>query len=219
MDAKQTVKYVAFHQVLATLAAVVGLGIVGVGAWLGFGDAAQIVLSDAPQNWGDAVAAANPTTFVALAVVGVIVWQVGKTVALVVTIGKVADAVGGGGGGADAEAVKRAVLSDVDDRISSVESDVKRHEQALSDAERASSGAGAGRASGQSASASGESGGRRSRRRGSKSEDASTGDGASSSGGASTDAAGGRESNRKSNRRASRSSESGSTDGGDGSAN
>jgi hypothetical protein len=217
MDAKQTVKYVAFHQVLATLAAVVGLGIVGVGAWLGFGDAARIVLRDAPQNWGDAVAAANPTTFVALAVVGVVVWQVGKTVALVVTIGRVADAAGTGGG-ADAAEVKRAVLSDVDDRISSVESDVKRHEQALSDADRASSGGGASRASGERASASTESGGRRSRRRGS-SDAASSGESASSSGGESADAAGGRESNRKSNRRASRSSESGSTDGGDGSAN
>ena len=218
MDAKQTVKYVAFHQVLATLAAVVGLGIVGVGAWLGFGDATQIVLRDAPQNWGDAVAAANPTTFVALAVVGVIVWQVGKTVALVVTIGKVADAVGGGGGGADAESVKRAVLSDVDDRISSVESDVKRHEEALSADERASSGGSAGRASGQSASASGESGGRRSRRRGATSEDASSGESASSTREESTDASSGRESNRKSNRRASRATDdpgsaTGSSDG------
>ncbi|WP_227131621.1 hypothetical protein [Halorubellus salinus] len=206
MDAKQTVKYVAFHQVLATLAAVVGLGIVGVGAWLGFGDATQIVLSDAPQNWGDAVAAANPTTFVALAVVGVIVWQVGKTVALVVTIGKVADAAGGGGG-ADAESVKRAVLSDVDDRISSVESDVKRHEERISKAQSAS------KAESASASADGES--RRSRRRsaGSSGSESSGTEDAGSGGDAAGDGRS-RQSNRKSNRRASRSSDDrGSSDG------
>lgn len=213
MDAKQTVKYVAFHQVLATLAAVVGLGIVGVGAWLGFGDAASIVLRDAPQNWGDAVAAANPTTFLALAVVGVVVWQVGKTVALVVTIGKVADATGGGGG-ADAAEVKREVMSDVDDRISSVESDVKRHEEAISAAsEDASS---RGRAStGESASAGGDGSGRRSRRRSSSSGGES---GSTSAGGDDANGGSGRESNRKSNRRASRSTDDRAA-GGDESAN
>jgi hypothetical protein len=208
MDAKQTVKYVAFHQVLATAAAVVGLGIVGVGAWLGFGDAAQIVLSDAPQNWGDAVAAADPTTFAVLAVVGVLVWQVGKTLALVSTVGRVADASAGGGDGPDPVEVKRAVMSDVNERISSVESDVKRHEEVISQASSESSEAGSGAGSGES---------RRSRRRGSAAtESARNGDDAAPTDGdgASTD----RESNRRSNRRASRSDESrGADSGGDGS--
>jgi len=208
MDAKQTVKYVAFHQVLATLAAVVGLGIVGVGAWLGFGDAARIVLNDAPQNWGDAVAAADPTTFAALAVVGVLVWQVGKTLALVVTVGRVAAGTGGGDGGPDPAEVERAVMSEVNDRIASVESDVKRHEEAISQASSRSRAASAGGGEGES---------RRSRRRGSAAteggrdgdETSSKGDGASerSADGDAAGGSGGRSSKRKSNRRASRASE------------
>lgn len=208
MDAKQTVKYVAFHQVLATAAAVVGLGIVSVGAWLGFGDAARIVLNDAPQNWGDAVAAADPTTFAFLAVVGVLVWQVGKTLALVSTVGRVAAASGGGGSGEpDPAEVKRAVMSDVNDRISSVESDVKRHEEAISQASSQSGG---------SSAAATEGGSRRSRRRGSAAtEEGRDGDATGSSDGD----AGGRESNRKSNRRASRASESRDSDAGGEDAN
>lgn len=209
MDAKQTVKYVAFHQVLATAAAVVGLGIVSVGAWLGFGDAARIVLNDAPQNWGDAVAAADPTTFAFLAVVGVLVWQVGKTLALVSTVGRVAAASAGGGGSGepDPAEVKRAVMSDVNDRISSVESDVKRHEEAISQASSQSGG---------SSAAATEGGSRRSRRRGSAAtEEGRDGDATGSSDGD----AGGRESNRKSNRRASRASESRDSDAGGEDAN
>lgn len=213
MDAKQTVKYVAVHQLLATLAAVVGLGIVGVGAWLGFGDAARIVLRDAPQNWGDAVAAADPATFAVLAVVGVLVWQVGKTLALVSTVGRVADASGAGGGSGDVDAaqVKRAVMSDVNDRISSVESDVKRHEEAISQASSRSDGA--------SASA-GERGSRRSRRRGSEAtENGRSSEAAGSSDGDAPGDASGRASNRKSNRRASRASESRESESSDEDAN
>jgi len=190
MDGKQTVKYVALYQVLATLAAVVGLGIVGLGVSLGLGDAIAIVLNDAPQNWDETVAAANPMLFGVLAVVGVAVWQVGKSLALVVTIGKVATAEGGAGGGGelDAAAVKREVLSDVDDRISGIESDVKRHEKRISQASSASSGS--------EASESAASN-RRSRRRG----------GESASAGGDADASGGDgESNRRSNRRSSRNS-------------
>jgi len=190
MDGKQTVKYVALYQVLATLAAVVGLGIVGLGVSLGLGDAITIVLNDAPQNWDEAVAAANPMLFGVLAVVGVAVWQVGKSLALVVTIGKVAAVASGAGGGGelDAAAVKREVLSDVDDRISGIESDVKRHEKRISQASSASSGS--------EASESAASN-RRSRRRG----------GESASAGGDADASGGDgESNRRSNRRSSRNS-------------
>jgi hypothetical protein len=211
MDVKQTVKYVAFHQVLATAAAVVGLGIIGVGAWLGFSDAAQIVLNDAPQNWGDAVAAADPTTFAVLAVVGVLVWQVGKTLALVATVGRVAADTGGGDSGVSPAEVKRAVLSDVNDRISSVESDVKRHEEAISKAASRSNDASAGAS---------ESASRRSQRRGTGStEDGRGGDGASSTDGDGAGESGGRESNRKSNRRTSRASKRRESDAGDEDAN
>jgi hypothetical protein len=202
MDAKETAKYVAVHQLLATLAAVVGLGIVGVGVWLGFGDAWAIASERLPADFERVVNAVNPAPFAALTVVGVVVWQVGKTLALVSTVGRVADASGAGGGSGDVDAadVKRAVMSDVNDRISSVESDVKRHEEAISQASSRSDGA--------SASAE-ERGSRRSRRRGSAAtEDGRSSEGAGSSDGDGSGDAGGRASNRKSNRRASRASES-----------
>jgi|AntRauTorcE11898_2_1112593.scaffolds.fasta_scaffold03390_3 hypothetical protein len=223
MDAKQTVKYVAVHQLLATTATVVGLGIVGVGAWLGFGDAARIVLNDAPQNWGDAVAAADPTTFAVFAVVGVLVWQVGKTLALVATVRKAAPGTASDDG-PDAAAVKRAVMNDVNDRISAVESDVKRHEDAISQASSASSEGSAG---------AGDGGSRRSRRRGSATTERASEDeesaaterasesekSAASNGGDAATGRGSRESNRKSNRRASRASESRESSSGDDDAN
>ncbi|NHN42411.1 hypothetical protein G9C85_12355 [Halorubellus sp. JP-L1] len=195
MDGKQTVKYVALYQVLATLATVVGLGIVGLGVSMGFGETIAIVLNDAPQNWGDAIAAANPTVFGILAVVGVLVWQVGKSLALVFTIGKVAEGSAGTAGGADvdAAAVKREVLSDVDDRLSGIESDVKRHENRISQASSASP-----KGSSRSDESEDDASNRRSRRRASESASA-TGDDADAS---SDDA----ESNRRSNRRSSRSS-------------
>lgn len=189
MDGKQTLKYLGYYQVLATLAAVVGVALVGLGVQMGFGDSIAIVMQDAPKNWGDAVDAAQPGTFLALSVVGVLVWQLGKAAALVLTMGKVADAAASGGGASDAEQVRSAVMSEVDERLAPLESDVKEHERQLEQAtssggssagSAASAGGSAASAGGSSASggdggASGggsDDGGRRSRRRGSGSSDA-----------------------------------------------
>lgn len=168
MDGKQTLKYLAFYQVLATLSLVVGVALVGLGVQMGFGDSITIIMQDAPKNWGDAVSAAQPGVFAAMAVAGVLVWQVGKTLALVLTMGKVADAAGGGDA-SDAEQIRSAVMSDVEDRIAPLASDVKDHEQRLaaatSDGDDGSS-ASSGRAGDGS-----DDGGRRSRRRGAGPDD------------------------------------------------
>jgi len=220
MDGKQTLKYLGFYQVLATLSALVGLALVGLGVQMGFGDSIAIVMQDAPKNWGDAVGAADPGTFAAMAVLGVLVWQLGKAAALVVTMGKVADAAATGGGASDAEQVRSAVMSEVDERIAPLESDVKDHERKLS---AATTGGGA-ESGGRSGSGS-ESGGTS----GSGSESARAGDGsaASAGGGSAGGSDGGRQSRRRgagssddgasSNRRATPGDSGGDADGGDGS--
>jgi|GEM_PF-1198004 cobalamin biosynthesis Mg chelatase CobN len=220
MDGKTTIKYVAFYQLLAAVAAILGFALVGLGVMMGFGESIDIVMNEAPQDWENAVDAAQPVTFAALAVVGVLVWQLGKTVALVVTIGKVS-AASDGAGGADVERVESTVMDRVNDRISGVEADVKEHEQKLASASDGSS------AGGVSSTAS--SGNRRSRRRGGAAtgDDASTASSSASGSGSASDADGasdaestspsdesstsdsgsassGGESNRRSNRRASR---------------
>lgn len=131
MDAKQTLKYALRHLVLSTLAAIVGLGIVAGGVVLGFGDSITIVVNEAPQNWGDAVAAAQPVTFGVMAGIGILVWQFGKAWAQVSTA-SVAARVEAGGDAAGAEGdVKSEVMAAVDDRVSSLESAVERNHQKL----------------------------------------------------------------------------------------
>lgn len=139
MDGKQTLKYALYHELLGVLSAVVGLGLVIVGVFLGLGESITIVMNRAPADWGDAVAAAQPVTFLAVAVVGVLIWQLGKSITAVKTAEKVVAETGDGtatGEGADAEQLTSEVMETVDDRVSDIESAVqenRRHIEAVNE--------------------------------------------------------------------------------------
>lgn len=82
-DGSTVVRYAVYYRALATVSFIVGMGIALAGVWLGLGDAVSVALDSFLQEsvMGRAMDAANLPLTLGLVVVGVLVWQVGKTAA------------------------------------------------------------------------------------------------------------------------------------------
>lgn len=79
------------YRLLAALAFVVGAAIAGLGIWLGIRPAIQFAILNIvgePNFVEETLARVRTGLMAGLVVVGIVVWQVGKTVAFWVTIGK-----------------------------------------------------------------------------------------------------------------------------------
>lgn len=134
MDAKRAFRWSGYYFALTTIATVVGLALIGAGAVVG-GKAGY----DAYQA-GTAATAALGTAApgLALALVGVVVWRLGKAVAFYKTLtgameDELADTY-------DTEHVKADILSVLDDRLSDIQHDIQsmnRNVRKLDDDEEA----------------------------------------------------------------------------------
>ncbi|WP_256296722.1 hypothetical protein [Haloarchaeobius salinus] len=122
MDTKQTFKLVGYYRLLSWLSFGVGMALVGLGIYLGLGETITIMLESFPAEFDAAVAAASPVITVALSVVGVVVWQIGKSIALTRTMAR---AIAAESDGSDDEQLKSEVLDVVNDQLSSVEKDLR----------------------------------------------------------------------------------------------
>lgn len=82
-DASTVLRYALYYRAVATVSFLVGMGIALAGVWLGLGDAVAVALDSFLQEgvMGRATDAANLPLTLGLGVVGVLVWQVGKTAA------------------------------------------------------------------------------------------------------------------------------------------
>lgn len=86
MQSVSALRWTLLYRGIATGSFLVGLALLALGFVVGFGDATTLFVADFPNNVGAAVEQANPFVTLAFAVVGLLVWQVGKTYALFVTL-------------------------------------------------------------------------------------------------------------------------------------
>ncbi|WP_435360875.1 hypothetical protein [Haloarchaeobius sp. DFWS5] len=118
MDAKQTLKLVSYYRALAFLSFAVGALFIALGVYLGLAEASQYVIDD----FSRARETANLMVFVVLTLVGLFVWQVGKSIAMVRTVDR---AMAVGGAAETDQQLKSEVLDVVNDQLSSMEADLR----------------------------------------------------------------------------------------------
>lgn len=122
MDTKQTFKLVGYHRLLSWLSFLVGMGFVALGVYLGLGETISILLANFPAEFDRATAAASPAITAVLSVLGLLVWQVGASLALTKTMER---AIATEAEGTDEKQVKSEVLDVVNDQLSGVEQDLR----------------------------------------------------------------------------------------------
>ncbi|MFD1647419.1 hypothetical protein [Haloarchaeobius litoreus] len=122
MDTRQTFKLVGFYRLLSWLSFGIGMALVGLGFYLGLGETITILFNDFPAEFDPAIAAANPVITVVLSVVGLVVWQLGKSIALTKTMER---AIAAESDDTDDEQLKSEILDVVNDQISGVEKDLR----------------------------------------------------------------------------------------------
>lgn len=91
MNTKRALRLALYYRGLSAASFVVGVGIALVGLSVGLGETLSILASDFPSRTDEAMAAANLPVAFGAAVVGVLVWQVGKWAAFFRTIEKAVD--------------------------------------------------------------------------------------------------------------------------------
>lgn len=117
---------------IGTLLAGVGLAVVGV--VLGFGGALSAILAD-PLNPQGAVDASNPTVTIAFAVLGLLVWQFGKSFALYHTLPRATGEVAAEE--FDTERVRSEVLEVLDERLAGIEDELEETRRSVQELKRA----------------------------------------------------------------------------------
>ncbi|WP_440988926.1 hypothetical protein [Haloarchaeobius baliensis] len=218
MDTKQTFKLVGFYRLLSWLSFGVGMAFVGLGIYLGLWETITILSNNFPAEFDPAIAAANPVITIALSVVGLVVWQLGKSIALTKTMER---AIAVEAGGSDDEQLKSEVLDVVNDQLSGVEKDLRaeirkvERDAAADDAPAAGTSVSTGGSTSTTAGrSSGASGGRSARSSGT-SEGSSSASGQSGSRRSSSGSGGGRSGRSGRSQSGSRSGGSGSSGSGD----
>ena len=137
LDLRRPIRWAVLYRAFATGALALGLVLVGLGVLAGFGTAVTTLVTD-PLNPGPAIEQANPLVTIAFALVGLVVWQVGKTVALFLTLPRAA-----GRSAArqiDTAKLRSEVLKGLDERLAEMQTDVqetRRNVQELKRAEHA----------------------------------------------------------------------------------
>lgn len=98
MEAKRAVRWAAYYRGIATLSFIVGMGIAAYGFSTGLGETLDILINNYPAQQDEAQAAANVPLAVGSIVVGLLVWQVGKSVAFYWTLASAVDEATGADG-------------------------------------------------------------------------------------------------------------------------
>ncbi|SEW02223.1 hypothetical protein [Natrinema salifodinae] len=122
MDLRNPLRWTLVYRAIAVGALGLGLALVAVGLLVGFGSSITALLAD-PLNPGPALERADPTITVAFTVLGVVVWQLGKTYALFVTLPRAT-----GRAAAqqlDSTRLASEVRDGLDDRLAELEAEVE----------------------------------------------------------------------------------------------
>ncbi|WP_161973146.1 zinc ribbon domain-containing protein [Halostella litorea] len=91
MEAKRAVRWAAYYRGIATLSFIVGMGITAYGFSAGLGETIDILINNYPAQQQEAEAAANVPLAAGSVVVGVLVWQVGKSIGFYWTLASAVD--------------------------------------------------------------------------------------------------------------------------------
>lgn len=135
MDIGYSFKWALIYRVIAVGALMLGAALVVLGFLAGFGGAVTTLVSD-PLTPGSAIERANPAITLLFCVLGVIVWQVGKTYALFLTLPRAA-----GRAAArrfDSKRVADDVAGELDDRLAAMEAELADTRRELEELKRRS---------------------------------------------------------------------------------
>ncbi|MDS0473920.1 hypothetical protein [Natrinema sp. 1APR25-10V2] len=136
MDLRNPLKWAILYRIVAVGALVLGLALVAAGLVVGFGGAITALFTD-PLDPGPAIEQANPVITLLFAALGVVVWQLGKTYALFVTLPRAAGRAAGRQ--VDANRVASEVRDSLEDRLTDLETEIeetRRAVEALEDGDR-----------------------------------------------------------------------------------
>ncbi|QLG50379.1 hypothetical protein [Natrinema halophilum] len=116
------------YRTIAVGSLVLGLALVAAGLFAGFGGAATTLITE-PLNPDLALEQANPMITVLFAAFGIVVWQVGKTYALFMTLPRAAGQAAGGQ--IDSNRVASEVREGIDDRLAQLEAELEETRRAV----------------------------------------------------------------------------------------
>ncbi|WP_254763270.1 hypothetical protein [Natrinema marinum] len=136
MDLRNPFRWAIVYRLVAVGSLVLGLALVALGLVIGFGGAVTVLFT-APLDPGPAIEQANPVITVVFAVLGVVVWQLGKTYALFATLPRAAGRAAGRQ--VDANRVASEVRDSLEERLTDLESEIeatRRAVEALDDGDR-----------------------------------------------------------------------------------
>ncbi|WP_455448758.1 hypothetical protein [Natrinema thermotolerans] len=128
MGLRNSFKWTIVYRGITVGSLVLGLALVGAGLLAGFGSAVTTLFTD-PRNAESAIEQADPIITLLFAAAGIVVWQLGKTYALFVTLPRAA----GRAAGRQLDATKLAseVQDGLDDRLSDLEDDLAETKRAV----------------------------------------------------------------------------------------
>lgn len=128
MGLRNPFKWTIVYRGIAVGSLLLGLALVGAGLVVGFGSAVTTLFTD-PRNAESAIGQADPIITLLFAAAGIVVWQLGKTYALFVTLPRAA----GRAAGRQLDATKLAseVQNGLDDRLSDLEDELAETRRAV----------------------------------------------------------------------------------------
>lgn len=121
MDLSYPIKWTLVNRAVAILALLAGLALVAMGFVAGFGSAVTNLVAD-PLNPGPAIEQANPTVTLVFCLLGLIVWQFGKTYALFLTLPRASGRAAARR--VDGDRLAADVADRLEDRLAAIERDV-----------------------------------------------------------------------------------------------
>ena len=126
-------KWTLLHRGISLVSLLLGLALAGAGIVLGFGEMVGTLVAD-PSNPGDALQVGNPFAALVLVTLGVVVWLVGKSYALYLTLPRAT------GQAAvdefDMKQVRSEVLDALDERLSTIEDDLEVTRRSVAELKR-----------------------------------------------------------------------------------
>lgn len=132
MDVRKSFKWTILYRAITIGSLVAGLALVAAGFVVGFGGALTELFAD-PLNPGSSIEQANPTVTLLFVALGVVVWQLGRTYALFVTLPRAAGRAAGRQ--LDATHLASEVHDSLDDRLAALEVEIEETRRAVRELE------------------------------------------------------------------------------------
>ena len=134
MKYTDALRWTLLNRAIAIGAFLAGVVLFALGMVAGFGEAVTLFFSNFPNNVGEATDRANPMVTLVFAIVGILVWQVGKTFALYVTLPRATAR--RTGKSIDSARLRSELLEGLDARLATMEEDVVETRRSVQELKR-----------------------------------------------------------------------------------